>query len=105
MKIKYHNNLYFGESLTKPKLRKKLIEELKENKLDKDLYLLVLSSNQQLGIEFFKVTYLQQGIFEDKSFVVIGIAKDYEEAKELVRKIIEESVLHTGELNIHKFVD
>ena len=103
MKINYYNNLYFSESLTKPKLKEKLKEELKDNKLDKDLYILVLSSNQQLGIEFFKVTYLQQEIFKDKSFFIIGIAKSYEEAKELVQKIIEDVISHTGGLNVREF--
>ena len=105
MKLKYYNNLYFSESLTKPKLKEKLKNELKRNKLDKDLYLLVMSSNKQLGIEFFKVTYLQQEIFKDKSFFVIGLAKNYEEAKELVKKIIEDVMQHTGGLNVREFFD
>ena len=103
MKVKYYNNLYFSESLTKPKVKEQLKVELKENKLDVDLYLLVLSTNQQLGIEFLKVSYLLQGFFKDKSFFVIGIAKNYEEAKELLKKILEDVMQHTGGLNVREF--
>ena len=103
MQLKYYNELYFSESLTKTKVKEKIQKELESNKLHKDLYLLVLSSNQQLGIEFFKVTYLQQEFFKDKSFFVIGIAKNYEEAKELVRKIIEDVISHTSDLNVREF--
>jgi hypothetical protein len=105
MKFKYFYDLYFSTSLEKPLVKEKILHELEENKLDKSLYLLVLSKNPNNSLEFFKVSYLEQEIYDDKSFFVIGFAKNYNEARELILKITEDVVTYTGEADIRKYFE
>lgn len=105
MKLKYYHDLYFSESLEKPTVKESILQELEENKLDKSLYILVLSKNPKNSLEFFKVSYLQQEIYENQSFFVVGFAKDYDEAKDLVLKITENVVTYTGEAEIRKYFE
>ena len=103
MKLTYYYNLYLSTSLDKPSTKESILEELKENKLDKRLYVLVLSKNPDNNLEFFKVSYLQQEIYQEQSFFVVGVAKDYEEAKDLVLKITKDVVTYTGEAKIREY--
>ena len=103
MKLKYHYDLYFGTSLEKPSAKEEILQEIEENKLNKSLYVLVLANNPKNSLEFFKVSYLQQEIYDDQSFFVIGFAKNYEEARELVLKITEDVVTYTGEADIRRY--
>jgi hypothetical protein len=105
MKFKYFYDLYFSKSLEKPPAKEKILQDLDENKLDKSLYLLVLSKNPSNSLEFFKVSYLEQEIYDDKSFFVIGFAKNYNEARELVLKITEDVVTYTGGTDIRKYFE
>jgi len=103
MKLKYYYDLYFSKSLEPPTNKEVILYELEEGKLDKSLYVLVLANNPKNSLEFFKVSYLQQKIYENRSFFVVGVAKNYGEAKELVLKITEDVVTYTGGTNIREY--
>jgi len=103
MKLKYYYDLYFSTSLEKPSAKEEILQEIEENKLNKSLYVLVLANNPKNSLEFFKVSYLQQEIYDNQSFFVVGFAKNYEEAKELVLKITEDVVTYTGEADIRRY--
>jgi len=105
MKFKYHYDLYFSRSLERPTIKEEILCELEEGRLDKNLYILVLANNPKNNLEFFKVSYLQQEIYENQSFFVVGFAKNYDEAKELVLKITEDVVTYTGGTRLREYFE
>jgi len=121
MIIKYYKDLYFSENLENKtrnglltfidsllkrdfsKREEKLIEDFVANALNKKIYVLTMASNEQNQVEFFKATYLKQDFFADQCLLVLGFADGLDEAKELVKNMVDDSLFHTGNANLREF--
>ena len=113
MEIKYYHQLYFGSSLVNKEKRgiiaflnkllkkeqtdneKKLVKEFETLELDKSIYVLTVSSNEFQRLEFYKTHYLKQEFFNDATIFVVGFAHGYDEARELVKVIMEDTLIKT----------
>lgn len=100
--MKWYRYLYVSES-AKPK-EKKIIRKLKTGTGMLDVWLITEASN---GVDLFDIissAWLKQPAVRKNLPEIIGIAKGYEEAVELVIQIAEETYAHTGEWDIRKYL-
>ncbi len=99
--MRFHNNLYLGESIKHPELTKwKLRVAAGQFKV----HLVVLSQNGNNQLECFHNALLKQKFFRRQDLYVVGIAANYEEAISLIQYIAEECVKETGTGNIKDFL-
>ena len=99
--MRFHNNLYLGESIKHPELVKwKLRVAAGQFKV----HLLVISQNGNDQLECFHNALLKQKFFRRQDLYVVGIAANYDEAVALIQRIAEECVKETGTGNIKEFL-
>lgn len=92
--------LYLSPSLKNPK---KLLKKLNKSKLPCLFYVLTLEmGDDQLAI--YPAYCLQQSFYKKHPPVIVGLAKDYEEAQALVIRIVEDSMAETGECNLKTYL-
>ncbi len=81
----YYKYLYVPENLEKKK--KKIIRKLNANKLQYDLYLMTLPMGASNQLEIINSLELKQPSYPRENLFVVGFAKGYDEALELVEEI------------------
>ena len=85
--------------------RKKEIQKKMENdKWQLEKYLIVLTNHPQNHLEIFQSALLIQKAIQREILFVGGIASGYEEALELVEKIVQEVYDETNETDIRKYI-
>lgn len=89
--MRWYTDLYIGENARKK--ADKIIEKVKKNKLQKNIYLLTGAVNGQDLFDIYPSHVLLKKYYRDKDYLVIGIAVGYNEAVGLVQKIVEELYL------------
>lgn len=98
-KLIYHPKLYLGESLTygdMVRIKAKLNIQPKKA----DVFLITRSMNEQDQLDIFHAKYLQQKFYDKHPVYVFGMAKDKEEAIEVIEKIMQECVTAQGDANL-----
>lgn len=92
--------LYLSPSIKKPE---KLLKKLHKSKAPCLFYVLTLEEgSNQLAI--YPAYCLQQPFYKKFPPVIVGLAKDYEEAQALVIRIAEDSMAQTGECNLKDYL-
>lgn len=72
---------------------------------DRQLTVYVLTIEPDTGqVSFMHAMNLRQKYYRDRPPFIIGIAQGYTDAMELVRKIIEETYSHTGDVNVRAYL-
>lgn len=102
MRIKCYCELYTDDLLKKRK--EEILAKLEAEEFPVFLYIITLADNPRNSLEFFPAVTLKQPAFEKKELFVIGLAADYAEAAELVRRIAEETVRKTGGTDVRGFI-
>ena len=102
MRIKCYCDLYVSDGLQKRK--QKVIKKLMERALQPTLYVLTLAQGEQNHLEFFPAYLLQQPMYDDALFFVVGIAEGYDAAMDLVEEIAQEVLEETGGTDIRRFL-
>jgi len=102
MKITYYNNLYIDTKLMKKK--EQLKEQLEKNEWHSHMHLIILAKEAQNHLEFFSTRMLKQEVFAPTTLFVVGFAAGYDEAREMVRDIVEEVYQKTGSVDIRRFL-
>jgi len=98
--MKLMEPLYVSPSVKHPK---KMLKQLNKSKLPCRFFVLTLEDGRdQLAI--YPAYCLQQPFYRKFPPVIIGLAKDYEEAQDLVLQIVEESLAKTGECNLKEYL-
>jgi len=98
--MKYYRYLYTSESITNvDKLKVKL--NLRKGKVG--IYIIFWARNND-QLEIMNSLYLKQHFYRIKPPVVIGLAKSYDEAVELVIKMTNESLEKTGNPDIKNYL-
>lgn len=100
--LDWYEHLYIGDTV------KRKIKKYK-NKLDKkktvpDIFLITLSSNDVDQLEIINSFFLLQEVVYQRCPLIVGIAKGYEEACELVIQMTEDTVAYTGSANIKEYL-
>lgn len=86
--MRYYKHLYLAEGLEKKK--EKIIQKLEDNKLQISMHLLVLAQGDHNQLEILNSVQLLQPCYPKDDLFVVGLAKNYDEAIELVEKIMKE---------------
>ena len=102
MKMKYYKYLYLDENLEKKK--DKVIEKLEKNKFQMNIYLILLSGTGTYNLEIMNSALLLQPDYPKEELTVAGIAKSYEDALELVEKIVQEVYDKTNDALIREYL-
>ena len=100
--MRYYRYLYLSEGLKKKKDR--IIAKLEKKKFQMDIYLITLSCNGNNQLEIWNSVLFLQPSFPQTDHFVAGLAKDYEDALELVEKITQEVYNETKGADIRSYI-
>lgn len=100
--MKYYSNLYVSERLKKKK--DKVIARLERRKIQPDLHVILLPECDHNQLEIVNAVYLLQPVYPREDRMVVGIAKGFDEAAELIEKISREVYDATGDLKIRDYI-
>lgn len=100
--MKYYKLLYTGPTV---KNTKKIVKQInkRKNLYFSDIYVLAFGSNSD-QLEIYSVKYLMQPYYERNPLFIVGICKGYDEAVELVVKIVQESINTRGDCNLKEYL-
>ena len=87
--LKWYKKLYIGDN-SKKKARA-TVRKLNQGRLVLSYYVITLASNEKNLLDFFPASQLKQKAFRSCCPMIVGLADGYEEALQLVQKIIEET--------------
>ena len=100
--MRYYKHLYLTEGLEKKK--EKIIRKLEGGKLQLSVHVITLAVSEQNQLEIYPVLQFKQSAFPKQDLFVVGITKGYEEAVELVEKIVQEVYEQTGDCDIRSYI-
>lgn len=101
--LKWYNNLYVGN--TAKKKQKSIIRKINNGSGQLGVYVVTLASNHANNLDVFSANHLLQSFFRSTCPLIVGIAKGYHEAIELVQSITEEVYEKTGTADIRSFLE
>ena len=101
--LKWYKKLYIGDNAKKkaPSVRKKV----NQGKLQYDIYLITLASNEKNLLEIIQANQLVQKTLRKLCPMIVGMASGYEEALEVVEKIVEETYLKQGDTDVRRYLN
>ncbi len=100
--MRYYKYLYTGESLEKKK--EKIISKLSREKLQAGIFLIVLSGEENNQLEILNSNLLLQKYYPQKDYLVVGIAKGFDEALEILEQIVQEVYNETKGAEIRSYI-
>ena len=98
-----YENPYIGDTLQKNK--DKVIRKMKKGKVILRLFCVTLPLGSHGLLEIYPYYELQQKWFQEQNPIVIGIARNREEAFLLVQKIVGEVYQNTGGFDVASYFD
>lgn len=101
--LRYHRNLYLGESINAEKLDK-LKKKLETKPFLSSVFLITLSRNPSDQLEIYDAKQLVQSYYKKNPPLVIGIAGSYGEAVTLVERIVEECLQSRGDCSLKEYL-
>ena len=102
-KLKYHRRLYLGTGILESKLDK-IKKTLEKHPLRSNVFLIVISRNASDQLEIFSAKQLVQNYYNKYPVYVIGIASDYEDAVEMIEKIVQECLKARGDCALKEYL-
>ena len=100
--MRYYKHLYLMEGLEKKKGR--IIRKLEENKFQANIHSITRSQNETNPLEIYNSELRLQPDYPHEDFFVVGIAKGYEDAVELVEQIVQEVYNETKGADIRSYI-
>ncbi len=98
--MEFYKKLYVGERV---KNLRRVKSRLKKGSLVANAYVITLAAGNDL-LEIYDSKMFAQKYYRDFKRPVIGIASDYDEAVELVIKIMEESLNDRGDCDVKAYL-
>lgn len=99
--MNWYQNLYSGKTAEKKKDR--LIREIDGEKYRGNIYLITLASNPENQLEIFSVHQLRFSYIRRNCPLILGIASGYEEALDVLKRIVKEVYEVTGDVKIREY--
>lgn len=100
--MKWYKDLYVGESISHKTNRIKW--KINHNAGTISVYIIALASNPRNMLDIIPARELLQKGYPKKDMRIIGLAGNYSEALELVRRIVEETYNATGYADVKKYL-
>ncbi len=99
--MRYYKHLYLAKGIRK---KEKIIRKLEENKLQMNIHVITLARNEKNQLEIYHSMVLLQPNFPHDDLFVVGIAKGYEDAVEMVEEIAQEVYNKTKGADIRSYI-
>ena len=100
--LKWYEELYVGENARK-KVRH-YIRQVNRGKQLMVVYLITIASNEANQLDIIKSNYLLQPVVMRMCPMIVGIAKGYSEAQDLVIQMVEETLNKTGNADVRNYL-
>ena len=98
--MRFLKEMYVGKGI---KNKQSVIWKLRHGVGMIDVYVISISGgNDQL--DCMKCSYFKQKAIRDSVGLIVGLARGYSEAKELMISMIEESIQETGSANVKEYL-
>lgn len=101
--LKWYKNLYVGNNAKKKK--KKIIDKINNGSGQLGIYVITLAASQKNNLDIFSSNHLLQKSFRECCPLIVGIAKGYEEAMDLVQEITQDVIESTGSVDIRGYLE
>lgn len=99
--MKWYDTLYLGESI---KNAHKIKWKLNHNAGVVGIYVIAFASNPANLLDIIPSWELKQKAYPKDRIKVIGLARGYGEALELVRRIVEETYRNTNDVDVWRYL-
>jgi hypothetical protein len=99
--MRYYKHLYVAEGLRK---KEKIIRKLNNNKLQMNIHVITLANNEKNQLEIYHSMVFLQPNFPYDDLFVVGLAKGYEDAVEMVEEIAQEVYNKTKGADIRSYI-
>ena len=100
--MKWYRELYISENLY-PDSRK-VIDKIRKGKFTPGIYLIALPQNEENMLDVYPLLELRQKYYKKKELYVVGIARGYDEAIELVSSMVMDVYEATKDANVKKYI-
>ena len=95
--------LIVGKSLKNKK--QKIMWKIRHNSGMFDVFVITLSSNKDNLLDIINSSVLMQKYYPKDNMIIVGIAKGYDEAVDIVGRIVEKVYKETGSFNVREYVE
>ena len=99
--MEFYRDLYVGESLIKK--QNKVVRKLSRNIGQLSIYVITLAEGKDL-LEIYHCGILKQKYLKKVSPFIVGIAKGYDEAIELMQVIVNDTFDATGNYQVKDYI-
>ncbi len=97
----WYEHLYTGASISDvPKIKR----QIRHRRPVRELFLITLASNAQNLLDIVPAWNLCLKGYPREEMRVVGLARGYGEAVELVRQIVQEAYDHTGDTDVRSYL-
>ena len=100
-RMQWAENLYLSDKTAKK--RDKIIKKANRGIGMVSIYFITLASNPENLFDIFHAAHLKQPAFYKQDLYVVGIASGYEEALELVQRMIDDIYRKTGGFAVREY--
>ncbi len=100
--MRYYKHLYMRDSLAKKK--EKILSKLSAGKLQAGIFLIVLPEGEKNQLEILNSNLLLQKYYPKKDYFLVGIAKGFDEALEILEEIVQEVYNETEGADIRSYI-
>lgn len=97
----FSRQLYLGNGIKHPAVIK---HKLRSRRLVKGTYVLRIAENNTDYLEILDASYYLQPVAHLEKNYIVGFAASYEEALELVEKMLQDCLEQTGEANLRAYL-
>ena len=99
--MRYYKHLYLADGIKK---KEKIIRKLEEKKLQMNIHIITLARNEKNQLEIYDSMVFLQPNFPHDDLFVVGLAKGYEDAVEMVEEIAREVYNKTKGADIRSYI-
>lgn len=100
--MKWYKNLYVGSQAFEK--RRKIIWKTGHRKLQHNVFLLTLPSNEKNQLDIISANLLLQPYFKKRDVAIVGIAIGKDEAVELLIQLVQDVYVETGQASIREYL-
>ena len=100
--MEWYRNLYASDSIAGKVNRIKW--KINHNAGMVSVYVIAFPSNPNNLLDIIPARELMQKSYPKRNMIIIGLAKGYQDAMELVRRIIDETYQNTGTVDVRSYL-
>lgn len=100
--MRWYHHLYMGTEARRDRYR--IVGRIRWNKPQTDAYVITLASQADNLLDIYPSYVLLQKYYRQQEILIIGIAKGYDEAMEVMTRILMEVYEKTGTFNVKEYI-